>query len=49
MTTRQFLESEMMNALLAVIKSDEFKRAVQDMGGYDLCDTGKVVWQGWAS
>jgi len=48
LTTREFLESEMMNALLAVIRSDEFKRAVLAMGGYDLSDTGKVVWQGWA-
>ena len=49
LTTREFLESEMMNALLAVIRSDEFKSTVLAMGGYDLSDTGKVVWQGWAS
>jgi len=49
LTTREFLGSEMMGALLTVVRSDEFKRAVLAMGGYDLSDTGKVVWQGWAS
>ena len=49
LTTREFLESEMMDALLAVIRSEEFKRAVLGLGGYDLSDAGKVVWQGWTS
>ncbi len=49
LTTREFLESEMMDALLAVARSEEFKRAVLALGGYDLSDTGKVVWQGWSS
>ncbi|MEA4882291.1 MAG: molybdopterin biosynthesis protein [Clostridia bacterium] len=49
LTTREFLESEMMNALLAVVRSDEFKQTVLGLGGYDVSDTGKVVWQGWAS
>ena len=49
LTTREFLESKMMDALLAVIRSEEFKRAVLGLGGYDLSDSGKVVWQGWTS
>ncbi len=49
LTTRDFLKSDMMNALLAVVRSDEFKHAVLGLGGYDLSDTGKVVWQGWTS
>jgi putative molybdopterin biosynthesis protein len=49
LTTREFLESEMMDALLTVARSEEFKRAVLALGGYDLSDTGKVVWQGWSS
>lgn len=46
LTTREFLGSDKMSALLAVMRSDEFKRAVLGLGGYDVSDTGKVVWQG---
>ena len=43
LTTVEFLESEMMQKLLTVIRSDEFKQAVLAMGGYNVADTGKVV------
>ncbi len=46
LTTVEFLESEMMQKLLTVIRSDEFKQAVLAMGGYNVADTGKVVWRG---
>ncbi len=46
LTTREFMESPMMDKLLSVIRGDGFKRAVLALGGYDVSDTGKVVWQG---
>lgn len=46
LTTKAFLESPMMERLLAVIRSEDFKEAVVALGGYDVSDTGKVVWQG---
>lgn len=46
LTTKRFLESEMMVRLLSVIRSDEFREAVTALGGYDLADSGKVVWMG---
>ncbi len=46
LTTKEFLKSDKMAALLTVVRSDEFRRAVLELGGYDLSDTGKVVWQG---
>ena len=31
--------------LLAVIRSDAFQDAAQDLGGYDLQDCGKILWE----
>ncbi len=44
--TKVFLASEMMDKLLTVIRSDEFKEAVIGLGGYGTSDTGRVVWEG---
>lgn len=38
------LEDERIRALLAVIRSDAFKRAVLDMGGYGVEKTGELIW-----
>ncbi len=46
LTTKRFLESEMMTRLMGVIRSEEFRQAVTALGGYDLADSGKVVWMG---
>jgi len=39
----QFLQLEMIQQLLSVIDSTHFKRKVEEMGGYSVRDTGKVV------
>lgn len=46
LTTKAFLGSSMMDKLLTVMRSNEFKAAVAGLGGYDVSDTGKVVWEG---
>ena len=34
-----------MQALLATIRSAEFKKQVEDMGGYGIEKTGEIVWE----
>jgi putative molybdopterin biosynthesis protein len=42
-----FMEAEMMQALLRIIREDEeFKNAVTELGGYDVSDMGKVLFEG---
>jgi putative molybdopterin biosynthesis protein len=42
-----FVELEMLNALLDIIRNDdEFRKMVMGMGGYDLSDMGKVMYEG---
>ncbi len=42
----EFYESEMIRALLNIVREDrEFKALVQDLGGYDLSDTGTIVFR----
>lgn len=42
-----FVELEMVGALLDIIRNDEeFRKTVMDMGGYDLSDMGKVMYEG---
>jgi putative molybdopterin biosynthesis protein len=42
-----FMKLEMVGALLDIIRNDvEFRRTVTDMGGYDLSDMGKVMYEG---
>jgi putative molybdopterin biosynthesis protein len=41
-----YLESPMMKAFLKIISSDvEFRDAVTSLGGYDVSDMGKVIYQ----
>ena len=42
---RQFLESPPVAMLLECIRTDEFKRTVKALGGYDTRDTGKIMYQ----
>jgi putative molybdopterin biosynthesis protein len=43
----EFIETEMLQALLGIIREDrEFREAVVSAGGYDLKDMGKVMWEG---
>jgi len=38
-------EEERISRLLEIIRSQEFQDIVQEMGGYDTRETGKVVWE----
>ena len=40
-----FLEHPGVKAILAVIQSREFKDQVEALGGYDLSDCGKLMWE----
>ncbi len=41
-----FMETELMKALLQIIREDEeFKKAVTELGGYDVSDMGNVVFE----
>ena len=43
----QFFKTEMIQKLLEIIQNDtEFHDAVINLGGYDITDTGKVVYSG---
>jgi putative molybdopterin biosynthesis protein len=43
---RDYLESPIMKAFLQIISSDnEFRNAVTSLGGYDVSDMGKVMYQ----
>jgi putative molybdopterin biosynthesis protein len=44
---REFMGSEMMQALLNIIREDaEFRDMVKSLGGYDVSDMGKVMYEG---
>jgi putative molybdopterin biosynthesis protein len=43
----EFMETEMIHVLLQVIREDdEFRGMVQSLGGYDIRDMGKVLFEG---
>lgn len=42
---RRFYETEPMQALLDVIRGEEFRRTVEGMGGYGTEKTGQVIWE----
>jgi putative molybdopterin biosynthesis protein len=46
LTRIEFLKSPKIERLIAVMRSDDFRRDVVALGGYDVSQTGKVVWQG---
>ena len=41
----EFMETEKIQKLLEVIRSDKFKGEVKKLGGYDVKETGKVLWK----
>jgi putative molybdopterin biosynthesis protein len=44
---REFFETEMLQYLLKIIKEDtEFREMVIKLGGYDISDMGKVMYEG---
>ena len=40
----KYLEEERIQALWSVIRSDDFQKAVKDLGGYELSLTGRIVF-----
>ena len=44
---QEFLDSEMMGCLLKIIREDaEFRDTVAGLGGYDISDMGRVMYEG---
>lgn len=42
---RKYMREEKIQALLAVVRSDKFKTAVMELGGYDVARTGELIWE----
>ena len=42
---REFWDTPYIQRLLAVIATPEFKKEVEGLGGYDLRDCGKIMWE----
>lgn len=44
---QEFMDTEMIQIILDIIKNDkEFRTAVESLGGYDIRDMGKVIFDG---
>jgi putative molybdopterin biosynthesis protein len=44
---REFFETEMLQYLIKIILEDtEFKEMVLSLGGYDISDMGKIMYEG---
>ncbi len=41
----EYMDTPHVTRLLDVLKMDEFRSAVRDLGGYDLRDCGKIIWE----
>ncbi|MEW6569674.1 MAG: molybdopterin biosynthesis protein [Nitrospirota bacterium] len=43
---REFFEADMIQCLLRIIRDDEeFKSSVMELGGYDVSDMGKIIYE----
>jgi putative molybdopterin biosynthesis protein len=42
---REYYSAELMAPLLEIIRGPEFRSEVDALGGYDVADMGKVVWE----
>ena len=40
----EFWEDEKIQALMSIVRSEGFKDAVMNMGGYDVSHTGEIMW-----
>jgi putative molybdopterin biosynthesis protein len=43
---KEYMDSEPVSAVLQIIREDnDFRNAVQDLGGYDITDMGKILYE----
>jgi putative molybdopterin biosynthesis protein len=43
----EFMDTEMVQIILEIIRNnEEFRQTVESLGGYDIRDMGKVVYEG---
>lgn len=42
---RRFFETDAVQALLEVIRSEAFRQTVEGMGGYGTQKTGQIIWE----
>jgi putative molybdopterin biosynthesis protein len=43
---REYYDTALLAPLLDIIRGPEFRREVDALGGYDVADMGRVVWEG---
>ena len=44
---REFFETDMLRRLISIIRDDnEFRETVRTLGGYDVSDMGKILYEG---
>lgn len=41
----KYAEDERISTLFEIIRDDEFKKLVKDMGGYSIEKTGEIIWE----
>ena len=47
MIPREFFETDMLRRLISIIRDDnEFWETVRTLGGYDVSDMGKILYEG---
>jgi putative molybdopterin biosynthesis protein len=42
----EYIQTPMVEILLQTVKTPEFREALLGLGGYDLRETGKIIWEG---
>jgi len=42
----EYMETPYVSRIMDVIKTEEFRSVVYKLGGYDLRDCGKIMWEG---
>jgi putative molybdopterin biosynthesis protein len=42
---KETLELPMMQTFLKILKSEEFRRTLDKMGGYDTSESGETAWE----
>lgn len=42
---QEFLDKDIIVKFLELVRSDDFKREVKKLGGYDTRDTGETIWK----